>query len=389
MLVDEFQDTSRAQWELVAQLVTSWGEGFGAAADALPPSIFIVGDRKQSIYGFRDADVARARRGGARSSTALRPDGDAAAGDHGQLPVGAGAARVRQRRVRRDRRRRAPTRGAARRVPLRRAGSVSGRRRCRPADAGHAGRRSPLGLIVGDTVQRGRRARGRRDRAAAGRRRPSAIGRPACAATAQPADIAILFRSRDSHREFEAALERRGVPTYVYKGLGFFDADEIQDAVALLRYLADPLSNLRAAALLRSRLVRLSDAALRALGADARRRRFSTPSRADVRPRARRRRSPRARRAARAPCRAGWRWVDRLTPAELLDAVLRETAYAYELRGPRRLQARENLKKLRGMIRRDRRTAATRRWRASPITSSGSPSATSRTRPSTRSTPSA
>ena len=45
-------------------------------------------------------------------------------------------------------------------------------------------------------------------------------------------------------------------------------------------------------------------------------------------------------------------WVDRMTPAELLDAVLRESAYHLELRGPRRLQARENLKKLRGMIRR-------------------------------------
>src|SRR5436189_2753059 len=38
---------------------------------------------------------------------------------------------------------------------------------------------------------------------------------------AQPADVAILFRSRDSHREFEAALDRAGIPTYVYKGLGF------------------------------------------------------------------------------------------------------------------------------------------------------------------------
>ena len=51
----------------------------------------------------------------------------------------------------------------------------------------------------------------------------------------------------------------------MYKGLGFFDADEVQDAVALLRYLADPLSNMRAAALLRSRIVRLSDAAVAAL----------------------------------------------------------------------------------------------------------------------------
>jgi ATP-dependent helicase/nuclease subunit A len=49
------------------------------------------------------------------------------------------------------------------------------------------------------------------------------------------------------------------------------------------------------------------------------------------------------------------RWlarVDRQAPSELLDSVLRETAYAYELGGPRRRQARENLKKLRGMIRR-------------------------------------
>jgi ATP-dependent helicase/nuclease subunit A len=44
--------------------------------------------------------------------------------------------------------------------------------------------------------------------------------------------------------------------------------------------------------------------------------------------------------------------VDRVTPSALLDAVLDETAYAYELRGPRRRQARENLKKLRGMVRR-------------------------------------
>ena len=55
-------------------------------------------------------------------------------------------------------------------------------------------------------------------------------------------DVAILFRTRDSHREFEAALERHGIGAYVYKGLGFFDADEIKDVLALLWYLAEPLS---------------------------------------------------------------------------------------------------------------------------------------------------
>jgi ATP-dependent exoDNAse (exonuclease V) beta subunit len=50
---------------------------------------------------------------------------------------------------------------------------------------------------------------------------------------------------------------------------------------------------------------------------------------------------------------SGWlRRVDRITPAELLAEALRETAYTYELRGARRLQARENLKKLGGMVRR-------------------------------------
>jgi ATP-dependent helicase/nuclease subunit A len=49
------------------------------------------------------------------------------------------------------------------------------------------------------------------------------------------------------------------------------------------------------------------------------------------------------------------RWlslVDRVPPAELLEMVLEETAYLFETRGPRASQARENLKKIRAMIRR-------------------------------------
>ena len=74
VLVDEFQDTNRAQWELMSLLVRSWGEGFGAAADALQPTIFLVGDRKQSIYGFRDAEAAMLEEA-AGFVARLRPDG--------------------------------------------------------------------------------------------------------------------------------------------------------------------------------------------------------------------------------------------------------------------------------------------------------------------------
>ncbi|WP_370625964.1 UvrD-helicase domain-containing protein [Polynucleobacter sp. 73C-SIWE] len=50
ILVDEFQDTNPLQW----QILRSWFEAYGQTKDR--PSVFIVGDPKQSIYRFRRAD---------------------------------------------------------------------------------------------------------------------------------------------------------------------------------------------------------------------------------------------------------------------------------------------------------------------------------------------
>ena len=77
------------------------GRGRRSRSRPHPPSIFIVGDRKQSIYGFRDAEVT-VLDAAARSST--RCAGDAGAcGDYPQLSIRARAADVRQRCVRVDR----------------------------------------------------------------------------------------------------------------------------------------------------------------------------------------------------------------------------------------------------------------------------------------------
>ena len=352
VLVDEFQDTSRAQWELVRHLVKGWGEGFGAADDALPPSIFIVGDRKQSIYGFRDADVAVVDEA-ALFVHALRPDGGArhaitqsfrsvpeilAFVNEVFAEIVAGEATA----ARRDAFRfgtddRFPNTGDVENLanPPNPPNLPNPPNPPNPVSFIAAeGVTATAGLVADEIV-----------RLLAGtivRDRTTGLPRGA-----RPADIAILFRSRDSHRDFETALEARGVSTYVYKGLGFFDADEIQDAVALLRYLADPLSDLRAAALLRSRIVRLSDRGVARIADDPAAiilGSTAVPILGDE--------DRRVLERLRASVGSWLSSVDRLTPSALLDTVLEETAYAYELGGPRRRQARENLKKLRGMVRR-------------------------------------
>jgi ATP-dependent helicase/nuclease subunit A len=335
VLVDEFQDTSRAQWELVALLIQSWREGLGVATQ---PSIFIVGDRKQSIYRFRDAEAAVLREAG-RYIEALRPSGsprrsitrsfravpellelvnevftemsqsggtvdEFTFADSDRFPVDPAALRV--------------------------GGPAVGIAVAQESEACAAAVAAEIERILREDTVRDRKT-GVRRRAVAG-------------------DIAILFRSRASHREFERELEVRSIPSYVYKGLGFFDADETKDVMALLRYLAKPVSNLRAGAFMRSRFIRLSDGAIARLAprlADALSSEGSPAGFAQL--------DDEDRQVLTQVRRHVNQWitrVDRVPPADLVDQILTETAYAYELRGARRQQAWENLKKIRGLIRR-------------------------------------
>lgn len=55
ILVDEAQDTSPAQWEVVERLTQEFTAGEGART--IERTIFVVGDKKQSIYSFQGADL--------------------------------------------------------------------------------------------------------------------------------------------------------------------------------------------------------------------------------------------------------------------------------------------------------------------------------------------
>ena len=336
LLVDEFQDTSRQQWRLVELLIDAWAEGEGVA-DA-QTSIFVVGDRKQSIYRFRHAEVTLLDEA-ARRIGMLRPDRvvrQAISTSFRSVPEllsfvnalasgMAGDTTIADRWQYRDTDR-FPTPTVA--------------------DGGLRAGEPVIGLIaqpsmetsaaaVADEIVRLLRTATVRDRE---------IGtRPI-----RRDDIAILFRARAGHQYFEDALERRGVRTYVYKGLGFFDAAEVQDLQALLRFLARPESDLRAAEFLRSRFVRLSDVALAALAPRMARALLSAVPPAvplgDV--------DAGLLGQARSSVARWLELAQRVPPGELLDVVLRESAYLFELRGRRLDQARENLKKVRALVRR-------------------------------------
>ncbi len=56
VLIDEFQDTSPLQWQALHAWLSGYAGSGGGFSGKIPPSVFIVGDPKQSIYRFRGAE---------------------------------------------------------------------------------------------------------------------------------------------------------------------------------------------------------------------------------------------------------------------------------------------------------------------------------------------
>ncbi|HEY5676686.1 MAG TPA: ATP-dependent DNA helicase, partial [Myxococcales bacterium] len=207
LLIDEFQDTNRIQMELIRLLARPGLE-----------NVVVVGDAKQSIYGWRDAEIANIRTfPGERlpltenhrspqeicdlATFFIRRDEDFAGEPELHAVHG-----------------------------YRGAGAVSVGMASDPA--------REAALVAGEIV------------------RLHEAGRPY-------SEIAILSHTlRYLPNAFEEELRARGIPYVTSGGSGFFDREEVKDVIALLRLAADPLDDGALTRVLQGPLVRLDDAGM-------------------------------------------------------------------------------------------------------------------------------
>jgi ATP-dependent exoDNAse (exonuclease V) beta subunit len=247
ILVDEFQDTNELQREIITAL-------------ARPGGLFIVGDMKQSIYGFRGTDFTvfqslsekitasggknfRLREN--RRSTAslirftngffqhlMRPENGNGAGFVFDPEVDGLLATRSGEEV-----------GAIIRLSIEGGANTAETRMMEAAD---------LARLIKKMVEGG----------------STVAERDGAIRPARYSDMAILLRKFANLSVFENALRHVGVPYQVVKGKGFYKAQEVMDITSLLSFIDNQSDTLSLLCALRSPLAGLSDVTLYSLCRD-------------------------------------------------------------------------------------------------------------------------
>ena len=239
-LVDEFQDTNPVQAELLDRLTQ------GA-------TLTVVGDEKQSIYGFRRADVEVFRRfreriiseGGEEVvlATSFRGHSELVGVLNAVFSSVLGEMRQDLEAHREEPPHEAPH---VRLYAVESEGRVP-KAQLQRAEAAHIARQLREMLDQGMGVYD----------AAAGTSRP-----------VRPGDIAILSRVWAPLEIYGDALAAAGIPSVHAGGGNLLETREAKDAIVLLRFLADPTDDLALVAVLRSPFFALDDRLLHDLAAE-------------------------------------------------------------------------------------------------------------------------
>ena len=205
VLVDEYQDTNRTQYDLIKLLVTD-GRDPADFHDWNGRSVFVVGDADQSIYSFRAADFTilmgfqddfgdRAPDDATRTMVKLEENYRSTA-----TILEAANALIAHNSERIDKVLR-PTRGEGEPISLTRCDDEI-------AEAEAVVHRMRMLKAAHDELRWG--------------------------------DMAVLYRTNAQSRAVEEALVRWGIPYIVVGGLRFYDRREIKDMLAYLRLLVNP-----------------------------------------------------------------------------------------------------------------------------------------------------
>jgi ATP-dependent helicase/nuclease subunit A len=293
LMIDEFQDTNILQYEIAKYLVSAL-EILDITTSTNSTNLFIVGDAKQSIYGFRGADVRvfeEARKDiqsankrqldiGTLQADILTPDGKVAA--HGSemygdirlsatfrlLPAVAGFVNQVCGTI-------MPNETEGYDVGYEPIVCARHQDQLTPADgsitfllaeklyqdtATDTQETTPDESDNEDTSNEAELL-ARHIATITGNERPCIVfegsdsNRPA-----EFGDIAILARSRSGFESLTTALRRSGIPFVIHSGKGFFSTQEIIDVHSYLSFLHNPNDDLSLAAVLRSPFFGCSDA---------------------------------------------------------------------------------------------------------------------------------
>lgn len=193
VLVDEYQDTNHAQYELVRELV-----GRGGPGGVPPAELCVVGDADQSIYAFRGAtirNILEFERDYPQATTILLEQNYRST----QTILSAANAVIS-----RNTERRAKNLWSDQGGGVRITGYVS--------DNEHD---------EADFVAR-------------------EVDRLTDEGSCEPGDVAVFYRTNAQSRVFEDVFIRVGLPYKVVGGVRFYERKEIRDMIAYLRVLANP-----------------------------------------------------------------------------------------------------------------------------------------------------
>jgi len=265
LMVDEFQDTNPLQYKLIELLVPDLCD---RTARMQETTLFVVGDDKQSIYGFRDADV----RLFSKVDEAIRESNDRC--NH----RGASSVRLQQSY------RMTPPLAKKVNAICKAVFAIDSEYDVEYASLESArtyGVNATLGSLrvfgtdkansqeseAGDTednadaevrlvLERVLAILSGTDDITIPTEDGSGVRKP------KASDIAVLVRRRNTVSGIARALQAEGIPVQLHGGRAFFSRPEIADVRNLLQVLADESDSLALAALLRSPLFGITDATL-------------------------------------------------------------------------------------------------------------------------------